>query len=165
MKKRVIISILALSFVLSVCCNGYALTPTPSPVSNASDNCGNHIHLSISGGQSEPPKHILYSQESWRIADGILMFMPLEEYVNTEQIDVISREQLLTAELTVDGWIESFSFQTDYLRNTEDGFEKLKSDDVPLTDVPDRTYLIRMDISAAGQGNNAIRFYYLFWLQ
>ena len=165
MKKRVFMFILALTLALSVCCNGYALTPTPSPVPDELDTCGNHIHLSVSGGQSEPQKHLLYSQESWRTLDGLLMFMPLKEYVDSQQIDVISREQFLTAELTVDGWIKSLSFNTAYFRKTEDGFEGLKSDDVPLTDVPDHTYLIRMDISATGEGNNAIRFDYLFWLR
>ena len=92
------------------------------------------------------------------------MFAPLGEYVNHEQIDTISRDQFLTAKLSIDNYVESLSLQTDYFRKTEDGLESLKSADVPLSDLPEKTYLIRMDITASGQGN-AARFYYLFWLK
>ncbi len=153
--------VLVLLLALSICSHCSASSPSPTLFPTGMNEC---ITLSVSGLASEPRKHILYSQDSWRVADGILMFAPLEEYVNHEPIDTISRDQFLTAKLSIDNYVESVSLQTAYFRRTEDGLESLKSVDVPSTSLPEKTYLIRMDIAASGQGN-AVRFYYLFWLK
>ncbi len=135
-------------------------TPTPLPT----DSSSNHIDLSVSGLASEPRKHILYSHEHGIMADGFLMFMPLETYVEREQIPVISRGQFLSARITFDVYVESFSCSTDFYRKTEAGLEGLGSIDLSVSDLPDGPFLVKMDCNAVHHGE-AFRFFYLFWVE
>ena len=139
-------------------------TPMPTPTPRSTDSSGNHIHLSVSGLASEPRKHLLYSHENGIMADGFLMFVPLEEYVEKEQIPVISRGQFLSARITFDVYVESFSCSTDFFRKTEAGLERLGSIDLSVSDLSDAPYLVKMDCSAVHHGE-AFRFFYLFWVE
>lgn len=166
MRGKDILFVLILTIALLFCSAGLAYSPTPMPplsfIQSSRDSCGNHIHLSVSGLTSEPPKHLLYSHENGVMADGILMFTPLEKYVEWEQIQVISRDQFLSAKLTVDAYVDSLSYRTDFYLKTENGLEPVGGN-TSLSELPEGTYLIRMDCSAAHNGV-AYRFFYLFWV-
>ena len=178
MKRRAFMFVLILILAVSVCstCLAFSPTPTPSPMpptptptpsptptALSRDSCSNHIHLSVRGLTSEPKKHLLYSHENGIMADGFLMFMPLEEYVEWEKIPAISRNQFLSARLSVDTYVESFSCNTAFYLKTENGLNRIEDKTASLSDLPDGTYLVRMDCNAAHKGV-AYRFYYLFWV-
>ena len=107
---------------------------------------------------------LLYLAEHGIMADGFLMFMPLETYVEREQIPVISRGQFLSARITFDVYVESFSCSTDFYRKTEAGLEGLGSIDLSVSDLPDGPFLVKMDCNAVHHGE-AFRFFYLFWVE
>ncbi len=97
------------------------------------------------------------------MADGFLMFGSLETYVKRTQIPVISRDQFLSSELTYDSYVTRFSHSTDFYLKTEEGLERLGDKTDELSDLPEGTYLIVMDCSAA-HDSEYYRFCYLLWL-
>lgn len=126
------------------------------------DSCGNHIRFAVSGFYPEPEKHLIYSHENGIMADGALMFMPLDEYVRWQEIPSVSRNQFLSASLTFDTYVDSFSCSTAIYRKADGGLEWLK-DAGSLYDLPEGTYLICLTCSAAHQGV-AYKFCYLMWV-
>ena len=97
-------------------------------------------------------------------ADGILHFMPLEEFVEHEQLEVIGRDQFLTMEITHDNYVDDFSCKTYLYQRTENGLALLKSTDLPKGNLPKNTYLGQIDCMA-GHQEEYYRFYCLFWLE
>ena len=97
-------------------------------------------------------------------ADGILMFMPLDQYVESEHIPVISRSQFLSAGLSCDDYVEEFSCETRYYRKNGDKLERLRKKDLQLTDLPEGTYLIAL-VCSASHGDEYYSFCYLFWVE
>ena len=166
--------VLAILSILIFLCPALADSPTPSPSPAVSpspsstprryDSCGNHIHLSMDGLIEEPRKHLLYSHENGIIADGILMFTPLNAYVEREEIPSVSRGQFLSMKIRFDAYVESFSSKTQFYRKTEDDFLRVEGDDLTLSDLPDGTYLVSILCHAAHAGK-AYSFCYLFWVE
>ena len=106
---------------------------------------------------------MIYSQENGILADGELMFESLENYVKRMEIPVISRDQFLSADLTYDAYITQISCSTYFYLNTDDGLRQLGDKNAELSELPEGTYLIRMDCSAK-HNEEYYYFCYLFWV-
>ncbi len=158
--------VLILAIALFVNGTGFALSPmvTPPPSPARDDYCRNHIHISVNGLEDEPEQHMLYCHENGIIADGMLMFVPLKEYVIWRPIPVVSREQFLSAVVSYDSYVESFSCNTVIYRKSGDDLEAVEDDKLSLEDLPEDTYLAVLSCSASHRGE-AYRFDYLFWIQ
>lgn len=143
------------------------LFPASSLALDASDTFAGNISITASDGGEwrSVPVVVLYAHENGRLADGLLMFIPLADFLAAEHVDipVFRLTEDFAYCITTTDHMSSFSCHRTLLLKTEEGYLPLETDELSAEALAPGTYLLLISCDAA-RGEEYFAGYGMLWL-
>ena len=127
------------------------------------DTLAGNMQVEVFDGERwlELRQDMYYSHENGRLADGILMFMPLEEFLRQREIPSVTYSAQFAYRVTCTPFVTSCSVDMTLHRKTEAGLVEVGN--ASLSALEPGVYLLSLNIAAKGRsGNSTVRS--MVWL-
>ncbi|MBE5809697.1 MAG: hypothetical protein E7318_02055 [Clostridiales bacterium] len=121
------------------------------------------VEVCVDNQWHELPGSLRYSHENGILADGILMFLPLETYLEQHPLPTFAYTNTFNYRITCSPFVTSYKVSWTILRQSAEGLTPVADAFSALSELEAGIYLMRMQVAAEGHSGSCSNEY-MFWL-